>query len=110
MAFGIPVPTSEFVDPHTGMVNRQWYLFLNNLFGNAGSGLVGTAVQVLHGNNAGYSAVSLATDVSGFLPLSNVVRGTDGQIIIGQTGAAPTYNAVSGDGTLAKTGALTVTK
>jgi len=110
MAFGIPVPTSEFVNPHTGLVNRQWYQFLNNLFGNQGSGLIGTANQVLHGNNSGYSAVSLTGDVSGLLPLTNVARGTDGQIIIGQTGAAPAYNAVSGDGTLAKTGALTVTK
>jgi hypothetical protein len=55
-----------------------------------------TANRILLGN--GTSAVAFVAAV-----------GNSGQILIGQ-GAAPTWNTVSGDGTLSAAGALTVTK
>lgn len=67
-----PVPTSPFVDIKTGMVNRDWYLFLLSLFSG------GSAFTTLHGNNNGFSLVNLSTDVTGTLP-------------------APQFPALSGD-------------
>ncbi|MFC2248723.1 hypothetical protein ACETRX_03775 [Labrys portucalensis] len=55
-----------------------------------------TANRILLGN--GTSAVAFVSAV-----------GNSGQILIGQ-GAAPTWNTVSGDGTLSAAGAITVTK
>lgn len=40
--------------------------------------------------------------------LTKLQRGTNGQLIIGQTGADPAYTTVSGDATLAANGALTL--
>lgn len=34
----IPAPRVEFVDPRTGLVSREWYRFLSNLFYLTGSG------------------------------------------------------------------------
>jgi hypothetical protein len=55
-------------------------------------GLAGIATQVLHGNSSGtptYSAIALATDVSGSLPVVNGGTGqtsyTDGQLLIGKS-------------------------
>lgn len=46
--------------------------------------------------------------LAGTLDLSNLEEGTDGQLIVGQTSSSPLYKTVSGDATLANTGALTV--
>lgn len=95
----IPIPTSPFIDLHTGRVNREWYLFLNYLFQLTGTGTGGTANQVLHGNGI-FSAVDPA----------DLLHGTNGQIIVAATGAASAYRTMSGDGTLVSSGAITITK
>ena len=45
---------------------------------------------------------------SGTLALSRLAQGTNGQIIVGQTSAAPQYKDLSGDATLSNLGALTL--
>ena len=81
-----------------------------------------------------WGKIALATHVSGTLPVANGGTGatsltahglllgqgtsavtataalTDGQIVVGQTGADPLPKTVSGDATLAASGALTVTQ
>ena len=95
----IPVPISPFVDPKNGTINREWYLFLAELFETLGSGNGGSSTQVLHGNNAGFSGVST----------NDLLNGTTGQIII--SGATlPAWKTLSGDGTLVSSGAITITK
>ena len=68
MNFSIPIPQSPVLDARTGLISRDWYLFLVNLFKASASGAVGTTTQVLHGGGVGYSAVDLAADVTGILP------------------------------------------
>jgi hypothetical protein len=97
---------------------------------------LGTTTTVLHGNAAGaptFGAVSLTADVTGTLPVANGGTGaatltahgvllgegvgavvatavmTNGQLLVGQTGADPLPKTVSGDATMALTGAVTVT-
>lgn len=95
----LPVPKSPFVDLKTGLVNREWYLFLNNLLILVGGGQGGSATQVLHGANAGFSTVMPA----------DMNRATLAQIIIGQGATADVaYKAISGDGTLVSSGAITI--
>lgn len=55
-------------------------------------------------------ATSITVGWTGTLALSRLAQGTDGQLIVGQTSAAPAYKTVSGDGTLSAAGALSVTK
>jgi len=77
------------------------------VLGNGGADIltlvaVGTSTQVLHGNAAGvptFSAVSLTADVSGFLPIGNIVS----------TAASPTTTFLRGDGTWAVPSSGTVT-
>lgn len=96
---------------------------------------LGTTTTVLHGNAAGnpaFSAVVLTADVSGILPVANggtgkntlnihsvlvgnttaaitpITVGTNGQLLIGQTGADPAFTTMSGDGTIDQTGAFTL--
>src|ERR1035437_694969 len=54
------------------------------------------------------AAVSITVGWTGTLALSRLAQGSAGQIIVGQTSAAPSYETVSGDATLAATGALTL--
>jgi len=65
--FTIPNPKSTFIDPRTGLVSRDWYIYLNNLLNAVGQGTVGTTTQVLHGGGAGYGQVALSQDVTGVL-------------------------------------------
>jgi hypothetical protein len=53
---------------------------------------------------------SIATDeiAAQAITMPKIVRGTDGQIIIAQTGADSVYAAMSGDVTMSKTGATTI--
>lgn len=101
-------------------------------------GSLGTTTTVLHGNAGGaptFGAVDLTADVSGALPAANggtglttltahgvvlgngtgnvgfATIGTGGRMLIDQGAAAdPSFNAMSGDATLASSGAITVTK
>lgn len=106
----VPNYSSKFLEEKSGLISRDWYLFLQSLYSSAGGGALGTPTQVLHGSGSGFSAVSLTADVSGKLPLSSFVRGTNGQIIVGVTGADAAYQSMSGDATLVSSGAITVTK
>jgi hypothetical protein len=95
-AFQIPIPKSPFVDKATGLVNREWYLFLNSLFQTIGSGQIGLANQVLHGAGAGYAQVDLATDVTGILQASDFPALT-GDVVtsVGSLATTITANAVT---------------
>lgn len=62
--FPIPNPKSVFIDPSTGLINRDWFRYLQNLSDITGAGTIGTTTQVLHGGGSGFSAVNLATDVT----------------------------------------------
>lgn len=100
-------------------------------------GSLGTTTTVLHGNAAGapsFAATSLTADVSGTLPVGNggtgqtaptnhgIILGqgasatvttaalTNGQVLIGQTGADPAPTTVSQDCILSAAGLLTCTK
>jgi hypothetical protein len=76
-----------------------------------GETAAGTAHQVLHGAAGAptWSAVDLTADVSNQLPMANIAPGTAGQIPVTNSGATqPVMVSVSGDATLASTGALTV--
>jgi hypothetical protein len=86
MAFGIPVPTSRFVTPD-GMIDRQWYLFLNSLFGVTGGTTSGTVNQVLHGASGGYSAVATG-DIAANAVTNSKFRQSVGLSVIGVTGTA----------------------
>lgn len=56
------------------------------------------------------SVDSIATSeiAANAVTMAKLVRGTDGQIIIAQTGADPLYAAMTGDITMSKTGATTI--
>lgn len=54
------------------------------------------------------AATSITVGWTGTLALSRLAQGTDGQIIVGQTGAASAYATMSGDATLSAAGALTI--
>lgn len=69
--FTIPNPKSDFIDPQTGKISRDWFIYLQNLLNAVGSGTVGTTTQVLHGGGAGYGQVALTQDVIGILPSAN---------------------------------------
>lgn len=82
-------------------------------------------------NNPAWTQVDLTNGVSGYLPVANggtglgsltshgillgdgtssvaTIVGTDGQIVVGQTSSFPLYKTMSGDATLAASGALTI--
>lgn len=54
------------------------------------------------------SAQNLTLGWTGTLALSRLAQGTNGQLVIGQTGLAPAWTTMSGDATLSAAGALTV--
>ncbi len=54
------------------------------------------------------SAGGVTSPADNSLALAKLVRGTNGQIPVGQTGAATAYETMSGDATLAANGALTI--
>lgn len=91
--FTIPIPKSPFIEPKTGLISRDWYLFFVALFNSSGSGSSGSANQVLHGGTAGYAAVSLVNDVTGILASSSGGSGVSNFTVSG--GAALNIN-VSG--------------
>jgi hypothetical protein len=77
----IRFPQSPFVDIRTGLVNREWILWLQNpqfvsvSFGSAGTG---TSVQTLHGDSGGnvtWALVNLATETTGSIDLATQVSG-----------------------------------
>ena len=105
--FQIPIPKSPFVDIKTGLVNREWYLYLNNLFLITG-GSVGTASQVLHGAGTGYSEVNLSLDVIGTL-LAAQFPALTGDVVTtaGSLATTITANAVTNT-KLAQMAALTL--
>lgn len=54
------------------------------------------------------SAGGVTNPADNSLALAKLVRGTNGQIPLGQTGAATAYETMSGDATIAANGALTI--
>lgn len=98
MNFTIPIPKSPFIDQRTGLISRDWYLFLVNLFTAIGTGTTGTTTQVLHGGGAGYSQVLLTSDVTGVLPGVN-----------GGTGVSNALKTLTLGGNVNFGGALTTT-
>lgn len=73
----------------------------------SGTALSGGEVQT----GAIYKVVRLGSSwqlFPGRFTFSSFPRGTDGQLVIGQTGADSSYNTVSGDATLSKTGLITL--
>ena len=69
----------------------------NGLINRSGSASWGAVSVTQHGVAIGAASSSLAWLV-----------GTDGQLVVGQTSAAPIYRTISGDATLAASGALTL--
>ena len=98
MNYTIPIPKSPFIDERTGLISRDWYLFLVNLFKSAASGFTGATTQVLHGGGAGYAAVNLTADVTGVLPGVN-----------GGTGVANTLKTLTLGGNVNFGGAFATT-
>lgn len=106
--FNVPSADTPFLNEQ-GLVSTPWYMFLIAIFQNSGSGAAGSVNQVLHGNSAGFSAVSLTADVAGRLALSNFVRSAAGQVIVAQgVGVDSAYKTLSGDAILVSSGAVTV--
>jgi hypothetical protein len=97
ITFQIPIPKSPFVDKSTGLVNREWYLFLNSLFQTIGSGQIGLATQVLHGGGAGYSQVDLSADVTANPLQAANFPGLTGDVVVsvGSLASTITANAVT---------------
>jgi hypothetical protein len=54
------------------------------------------------------SAGGVTNPADNSIALAKLVRGTDGQLPVGQTGAATAYKTVSGDVTVAANGAVTI--
>ena len=67
-----------------------------------GTGVV-TSTNILDGTVAN-------GDLAGSIALSKLASGTDKQIIVANASGVPTYVALSGDATIANTGAITVNK
>lgn len=101
-SFTIPNTKSPVIDSKTGLISRDWFIYLYNLLTAVGMGTVGTTSQVLHGGGAGYSAVSLTNDISGILPSANGGTGKAnvGTITLGgnltTSGAGPIVISVTG--------------
>ena len=74
----ITAPRVDFLDQNTGKISREWYMFLYNLYTITGSGSGITAIQ-----NGGTGL--------GTLP-------TDGQLLIGDTGAYSLNTLTAGRG------------
>ena len=74
----ITAPRVDFLDQNTGKISREWYMFLYNLYTITGSGSGITAIQ-----NGGTGL--------GTLP-------TDGQLLIGDTGAYSLHTLTAGRG------------
>lgn len=66
--FSIPNPKSQLINPDTGLIARDWFIYLSNLLAAIGAGTTGTTTQVLHGGGAGYSQIDLSQDVTQVLP------------------------------------------
>lgn len=125
-SFQIPVPTAPFVDLKTGRVNRQWYQYLNNLQAAVGGGVtpVGSGGTGLSsGTSGGVLAFTGATTLASSAALTqfgpiygggvggvpaSMAAGSNGQLVVGQTGAAPLWKTLSGDATIVNTGVFTV--
>lgn len=44
----IPAPRVDFIDPRTGLMSREWYRFLFNLFTLTGSGTNNISLSDVH--------------------------------------------------------------
>lgn len=63
------IPNSKSIaTKEDGTFNREWFIYLGNLLDTLGSGVIGTATQVLHGNGSGFSQINLGSDVTQVLP------------------------------------------
>lgn len=72
---------------------------------------VGSAQQISNVPAGGISAIDVQDALNGLdTAKANAVVMTNGQLLVGQTGSAPTAQTVAGDGTLSTTGQLVVTK
>jgi len=74
----ITAPRVDFLDERTGKISREWYMFLYNLYTITGSGSGITAIQ-----NGGTGLSTLPTD---------------GQLLIGDTGAYSLNTLTAGRG------------
>jgi hypothetical protein len=45
VTFQLPIPQSPICDPRTGIISRDWYLFLNSFYQAAGSSTGGTVTS-----------------------------------------------------------------
>lgn len=95
--YTMPDIRAPMTDPKTGLPEKCWYLYLNNLFGSAGSGLVGGTTQVLHGGGVGYSQVNLTADVTGTLPVTKGGTGTVSQFPSGSVVFTSTNGVYASD-------------
>lgn len=81
---------------------RNWFA-LSSPLGGAANTLLIPGTGITGGTTNGLLFVN------GSSQLASTTAGTNGQLLIGQTSAAPVFHSVSGDATLAASGALTVT-
>lgn len=124
----IPQPSQPVIDFKTGYITREWYrFFVNPVFqsvnlsgvlavSSGGTGITsGVSGGVLAFTGAG--AIASSGLLTQFGPLigggagatpTAMAAATDGQSIVGQSGTAPLWKTLSGDVSMLKTGAVTV--
>ncbi len=125
----IPQPSQPVIDFKTGLITREWYrFFVNPSFQSLNiSGVLGVAsggTSLSSGTAGGvlYFPTSTSIGSSGVLASNGLVFGggsggalstmtalTNGQLVVGQTGAAPLGKTMSGDAVMAASGAMTIT-
>ena len=105
--YSIPKPQSPFVDPSTGLVAREWYLFLNNVFGTiqpgavtVSSGALSTNQLVIADGPSDIASLTGLTASSMVFATSSGAIGTpaallNGQLFIGSTGALPVASTLT---------------
>ncbi len=98
--YTMPNIRAPMTDPKTGLPEKCWYLYLNNLFGSSGSGQIGGTTQVLHGGGAGYSQVNLTVDVTGTLVNAQGGTGTTSQFPSGSVVFASTNGVYASNANL----------
>ena len=117
----ITAPRVDFLDPRTGKISREWYMFLYNLYTIVGSGTgvvpvtgggtglsqIPTNGQLLIGNGTGYTLNTLGfgvgisvTNGSGTISVANT------GVLSNIAGAGISVSGATGNVTIANTGVL----